>query len=248
VNKKIILTGASSGVGLSMAAHLVACGFEVITISRRKNVAKQIINSNKIVSYRCDLTNLTNVKNLLRKIIKTYGFIPYLINNAGGNLKENFINSKVKDYEYIYNLNAFAPALIMKIVLPMMMDNNFGRIINVTSGAPLDPNNNSAVYASSKASLNAITVAAANECKNYNIKINLMSPGPVKSEMAPNAPLEPAICHPTMDYLLKLGKNGPSGKFFWLGYEIPLFPNLKGVYWSEGKTSKSFKQILNNKT
>jgi len=243
VDKKIILTGASSGVGLSIAAHLVECGYEIITISRRKNVAKQKINSNNITSYRCDLTNLSNVKNLLIKIIRTHGYIPYLINNAGGNLKVNFFSTKVEDYRYLYNLNAFAPALIMKCVLSKMVENNFGRIINVTSGAPLDSNNNSVVYASSKASLNAITVAAANECKNYNIKINLMSPGPVKSEMAPDALLEPAICHPTIDYLLSIGSDGPSGKFFWLGYEIPLFPDLSGIRWLEGKASSKYRRV-----
>ena len=65
MNKKIILTGASSGVGLSMAAHLIELGYEVITISRRKNVAKEKINSKKIISYECDLTNLGKIKKLI---------------------------------------------------------------------------------------------------------------------------------------------------------------------------------------
>ena len=139
-------------------------------------------------------------------------------------VKVSFGYSKSSNVNIIHNVKD------LKFVLSKMVDNNFGRIINVTSGAPLDPNNNSVVYASSKASLNAITVATANECKNYNIKINLMSPGPVKSEMAPNGPLEPTICHPTMDYLLSIDNNGPSGKFFWLGYELPLYPDLKDEF------------------
>ena len=243
MNKKIILTGASSGVGFSMATHLVNSGFEVLTISRRKNIAKKKINNNHIISYGCDLSNLKSVKKIIRLIINTHGYIPYLINNAGAVIKEKFLNIEEDDYKYIYSLNAFAPALIMKMILPMMLENNFGRIINVTSGAPLDPKNNSAVYASSKASLNSITVAAANECIDYNVKVNLMSPGPVKSETAPNAPLEPNVCHPTMDYLLNIDNKGPTGKFFWLGYEIPLYPDLGDIKWLEGKGSTKLRRI-----
>ena len=62
MNELIILTGASSGVGLSMAAHLVESGYKVITISRRRNIAKQKIDTDQIISYGCDLTNLINVK------------------------------------------------------------------------------------------------------------------------------------------------------------------------------------------
>ncbi len=51
-----------------------------------------------------------------------------------------------------------------------------------------------------------------------------MSPGPVRTEMAPDAEMDPSACHPTVDYLLQLGENGPTGKFFWLGYQIPIVP------------------------
>jgi NAD(P)-dependent dehydrogenase (short-subunit alcohol dehydrogenase family) len=141
-------------------------------------------------------------------------------------------------------VNAMAPLRIMQCFLSSMMDADFGRIINVTSGAPLNCFPEYAAYSASKATLNAITVTAAREHEDQNIKINLMSPGPVRTEMAPEAPMNPSVCHPTLDYLLSLPADGPTGRFFWLGYEIPLVPDLEGVEWLEGKAGAQYERVL----
>jgi hypothetical protein len=70
-----------------------------------------------------------------------------------------------------------------------------------------------------------------------------MSPGPVETEMAPDAPMEPSACHPTVDYLLNLDEDGPTGRLFWLGYQLPLVPDLEGVEWLEGEASDQYKQV-----
>ena len=54
----------------------------------------------------------------------------------------------------------------------------------------------------------------------------------------------PEVCHPTADYLLSLDENGPSGRFFWLGYEVPLFPDLVGVDWLKGKANEKLRKVL----
>jgi 3-oxoacyl-[acyl-carrier protein] reductase len=87
-------------------------------------------------------------------------------------------------------------------------------------------------------------VTAAREYADHDIKINLMSPGPVRSQMAPDAPMDPSVCHPTVDYLLGLDQGGPTGRFFWLGYEIPLFPDLEGIHWLEGRADPRFRSVL----
>jgi NAD(P)-dependent dehydrogenase (short-subunit alcohol dehydrogenase family) len=130
--------------------------------------------------------------------------------------------------------------MIMRRLLPAMKERGFGRIINMTSGAPLNCFPGYSAYSASKGALNAFTVTAARECSDLNIKINLMSPGPVKTKMAPNGPLDPSVCHPTVEYLLSVGENGPTGRFFWLGYEIPLFPSLDGIEWLEGRADERY--------
>ena len=74
--------------------------------------------------------------------------------------------------------------MIMKHFIPQMKSKNFGRIVNLTSGAPFNCSEGFSMYSASKASLNAFTSTAAKEYKNFNIKINLFSPGQIKSEMS----------------------------------------------------------------
>jgi NAD(P)-dependent dehydrogenase (short-subunit alcohol dehydrogenase family) len=125
-----------------------------------------------------------------------------------------------------------------------MKQHDFGRIVNVTSGASINCPTGAIPYSASKAALNTATVTAAKELSEYNVKINLMSPGPTKSEMAPDAPLNPTACHPTVDYLLSLDEDGPSGKFFWLGNRVPLFPELGDVDWESGQPSEEMERVI----
>jgi NAD(P)-dependent dehydrogenase (short-subunit alcohol dehydrogenase family) len=141
-------------------------------------------------------------------------------------------------------VNAVSPAKIMRRLLPVMKQQGFGRIINMTSGAPLNCFPGYGAYSASKAALNAFTVTAAREYADCNIKINLMSPGPVRSRMAPDGPLDASVCHPTVEHLLSLDKDGPTGRFFWLGYEIPLFPDLDGIQWLEGRADERYEKAF----
>src|SRR5690606_31512115 len=141
-------------------------------------------------------------------------------------------------------VNCVTPLTIMLILFLSMSASVFDFVINITSVAPVNCIQRYAAYTASKASLNAVAVTSARYNEGQNIKINLMSPGPVRSNMAPNAPMVAVVCHPTVDYLLSLPADGPTGRFFWLGYEIPLFPNLDGVQWLEGKAADNFRRVL----
>lgn len=240
----ILITGASSGVGLSLARHL-CCRFHVLAAARRiEKLGQEFKNNENVTSYKIDLSDADEAEKSIDRILKDRGPISYVINNAGVNIKASIPDLKQKDLRKSLQVNAFSPVMIMKKLLPHMKANNFGRIINVTSGAPLNCFPEYGAYSASKAALNALTVTAAKECADFNIKINLMSPGPVRTEMAPDAPMDPSVCHPTANYLLGLRENGPTGRFFWLGYEIPLFPNLEGIQWLEGKADERFKRVL----
>lgn len=241
---KILITGCSSGVGKMMAENLSE-EYHVIAAARRVERMKvDFEDIGNISIYKIDLNDLDFTKSMLIKIIEDHGYIPYLINNAGTNVNKKVEELSEDDLMRSFNVNVVSPLLIMKNLLQKMKQNNFGRIINVTSGAPLNNMSGYAAYSASKAALNSITVTASREYKEYNIKINLMSPGPVKTEMAPHADKDPSMCLPTAEYLLDLDENGPSGKFFWLGYEVPLFPDLKGVDWLEGKPSENMRKVL----
>ena len=238
-DKKIIITGASSGVGLSLCKLFHKKGFEVITVSRRKPDVDFPLSH-----YTTDLSDSNQTKSSAQKIKKEHGSIAYLINNAGVMIPGEVTGITDAQLNQAINVNALSALTFMQEFLPEMQKNNFGRIINLTSGAPLNCFPGYAAYSATKALLNAITVTAAKENSERNIKINLMSPGPVRSEMSPAAKLEPEICHPTIEYLMNLDEKGATGKFFWLGYEVPLFPDLAGVNWLEGIGNEKLIKVL----
>jgi len=242
--QNILITGASSGVGQALALHL-SKKYNVIALARRAEVMnKTFKNYKNIFSYQADVADRRGLNRTLDEVIKRHGSILYLINNAGVMMAEQLETLSLDTLQESIDINAFSSLFIMKKLLPEMKKNQFGRVINITSGAPLNCFPGYGAYNASKALLNALTVTFAKEVESYNIKVNLMSPGPVKTEMAPDGPKDVSVCFPTVEYLLNLSKEGETGRFFWLGYEVPLFPDLQGVEWLEGIGNEKLKKVL----
>ena len=240
---RVLVTGASSGVGRSLTHHL-AERFEVIAVARRGDVLEAEFGATETVSsHVVDLADQGEVERFSRRLADDLAPIPYAVNNAGVNHRAEISALPIADLKRSLQVNALAPLRIMQALLPGMRERGFGRIVNVTSGAPLNNFPGFGAYSGSKALLNALTVTAAREHEHDNIKINLMSPGPVRSEMAPDAELDPSACHPTADYLLGLDAGGPSGRFFWLGHEVPLTPDLDGVDWLAGEAHGRLRRL-----
>lgn len=237
---KILITGANSGVGASLVSFLSE-RYDVIALARN---TEEIIEKDNVFKYKVDLIEEKELDNILNQIVEEQGYIPYLINNAGIMHQSKIENLGLSDLEYSFKVNAYAPLQIMNKLLPLMKLNNYGRIINLTSGAPLNCMEGFAAYSASKAALNAITETASKEYKDYNIKINLMSPGPCKTKMAPNGVMDPSVCHPTVDYLLNLDEQTITEGLYWLGYQIPLKPELSGIDWLKGTADERYKKIL----
>ena len=244
MRKILLVTGASSGVGLSLV-HYLSDRFEIVAIARRLDrLQKAFMNNPRVTIRQTDLSQPAEVAQLTDWLLSQFGHVPYVINNAGVNIRGATEALTLDQVAQSMMVNAMAPFTIMRALLPAMKTNNFGRVINITSGAPLNCFPEFGAYSASKAALNALTVTCAKECAANNVRINLMSPGPVRTEMAPNAPMEPSACHSTVDYLLGLEANGPTGRFFWLGHEIPMFPDLSGIDWLGGKADARFKRVI----
>lgn len=225
VKKRLFITGASSGVGRSLV-HYLKDRFEIVAVARRLERMEEEFGEDETVScHKLDLADTTTLGRRLDEIIEQHRPIPYLINNAGVRMEGSVEEVSGDAVRQSFEVNTFAPMTLMQKMLSAMQAFGFGRIINMTSVAPLTCKPNYAAYSASKSALNALTVTAARENADTNIKINLMSPGPVQTEMAPEAPMAPSSCHSTVDYLLGLDEDGPTGQFFWLGTNVPLFPH-----------------------
>ena len=238
-NKVILVTGASSGLGRTFADFFLKKKACVIVCSRRNKFNSNFYKNNKnFYFYKIDLSKLGKISNFIESLIKRFKKIDILVNNAGIALPKKISQIDYSDLNKSFSINFFAPSLITKEVLKIMKKRNFGRIVNISSGGSVNCAENYFSYSSSKAALNTLAKTLSKEIKDYNIKINSMSPGPCKTPMFPNNKLSTKLSLPTLEYLTSLKSNGPSGKFFWFLNDIDIFPDLKHINWGKPKKLK----------
>lgn len=232
-DKVVVISGASSGLGLEITKEFIRENANISLCARRlEKLKKNFKNKKNVFFQKVDVSNQKAIKKFLKKTVKKFGKIDILINNAG-----IAYNSKIEDINYeklkkSFEINLFAPVIFLKETLKIMKKNNYGRIINISSGGSVNCAETFFSYSSSKAALNTLTKTASKELKKYNIKINTMSPGPCKTEMFPKNKLSTKLSLPTVKYLSSLPKNGPSGEFYWFMKKINIIPDLSYINWS----------------
>ena len=245
--QKVLITGATSGVGLSLVRHLQS-QYHVVALGRSGDKLKTLFgNDDRVDCYVANFERTDSVSAILDNVLTEHPIVLNVINNAGAMLNASITTLNATDLQSLLSVNTIAAHVVMKKCLPAMLTSNFGRIINVTSGAAFNCFPNFAAYSASKAALNALTLTASAEHCDSNIKINLMSPGPVRSQMAPDAPLDPSVCHPTVDYLLSADESLPTGGFFWLGHKLATSPDFSGIDWLAGTAPPRIPYVLDDK-
>ena len=232
-NRVIVITGASSGLGLNIAKEFIKENAKISVCARRiEKLKKNFKNKKNVFFQKVDISNQKSVKKFLNRTLKKFGKIDILINNAGVAYNSKIEDINLKKLKNSFEINLFGPVFFLKETLKIMKKNNYGRIINVSSGGAVNCAETFFSYSSSKAALNTLAKTLSKELKNYNIKINTMSPGPCKTEMFPKNKLSTKLSLPTVKYLSSLPKNGPSGEFYWFMKKINIIPDLSYINWS----------------
>ncbi len=187
-NKVVIITGASRGIGKSIAKGFFDNNCKVALISRNKKDlidTKNVIGakSNNIQLFPCDISNFSDVQNVIDKVIKYYGNIDILINNAGITKDNLILRMKEEDWDTVVDVNLKGCFNTVKAVVKQMIRNKKGSIINISSVIGLIGNTGQTNYAASKAGIFGLTKSLAKELGSRNITVNAIAPGYVETSM-----------------------------------------------------------------
>tara|TARA_B100001540_G_scaffold305361_1_gene316177 strand:- start:74 stop:790 length:717 start_codon:yes stop_codon:yes gene_type:complete len=180
-NRNIFISGASRGIGKSMAKHFAKSNFNVIGTSR--NNFKFDDDLENLLPLKLDVTSRNDVKDCFDEL-KSKNLLPdILINNAGITADQLFLRMSDDDWDDVINTNLTGTFNLTKIFLKNMIKNKFGRIINISSISGLMGNPGQVNYSSSKAALNGFTKSLAKEVGSRNITVNCVAPGFIDTDM-----------------------------------------------------------------
>lgn len=223
-----IVTGASRGLGLATSEALAQRGFKVIMAMRSPDKAQKQINALKIkdldvVVMKLDLSQEKSINDFVERIHKEFGFVDVLVNNAGIMIdsedggSSSLFKTKASTIQKTFATNTLGPFLLTQKIFPLMQQEGYGRVVNVSSGmAQLSEHQTaSAAYRISKTALNMVTNLFASEVNGSDICVNSVSPGWVRTDMGgPHADrsLEQGIKGIIWAATLPMG--GPNGGFF----------------------------------
>lgn len=177
-----LVTGGTKGIGKAIADKLSDAGVQVV-VAARTTVPE---NKNGYHFIAADLTQPESAEAIAKEILKTYGRIDIIVNNAGANLSPGGGFSTLSDehWEKDWQLNFMSVVRINKVLLPAMIAQKSGVLINISTGAAKQPIWEMTMsYSSAKAALNTYSKALASEVGSKGIRVNVVSPGVVKTPL-----------------------------------------------------------------
>ena len=201
--KKILITGASSGIGLETALKVGEAGGEVLLVSRTREkleeVARQVEEAGGVAHvHPADLSDLDDIDRLAAEVLEEHDGIDVLINNAGRSIRRSVARSydRFHDYERTMQLNYFGALKLILAFLPGMRERRTGHIINVSSIGVQTNTPRFSAYVASKAALDAFARCVAPECVNDNVKFTTVYMPLVRTPMI--APTDIYKAFPTL--------------------------------------------------
>jgi len=183
--KRVLVTGASRGIGKAIALAMAEAGATVALAARTAaNETKMEIEQagGQAVCYRCDVGNEMQVLKLLGDVVSDLGNVDVLINNAGVILEKPLLQTQMDDFDRLMSVNLRGAFLVGREAIRRMTGNGGGRVINIASDLGYFGREQFSVYCASKAAVIALTKSWAREFAP-EILVNSVSPGPVDTDM-----------------------------------------------------------------
>jgi len=187
--KTVLITGASRGIGREIAIKFAKNGYNVIinynkSLAKAKSLAKELEKYDiRTLLYKADVSIDSEVNSMVKESLKTFGHIDVLVNNAGVALSKILQETSNKEIQKIFGINTFGTINCAKAVVPNMISQKGGKIINISSiwgkvGASMET-----IYSASKGAVISFTLALAKELAPSNISVNCVCPGVIETDM-----------------------------------------------------------------
>ena len=187
-NKNVVITGASSGIGLLIANECAKRGAHVVLLARRLDqlekvqIAIQKQYSVSVSVYKLDVSNTDEVKRVFTQIISKLGTIDVLVNNAGYGVFRAAHEAEMEQVKGMFNVNVIGLIGCTSMVLPLMMKQKSGHIINIASQAGKIATPKSSVYSATKHAVLGYTNSLRMELSDLHINVTAVNPGPIGTD------------------------------------------------------------------
>lgn len=183
-----MVTGGNRGIGLGIAKGLAVAGATVVIVNRKAAEGQSAAESLKkeglsAVAIPADVCDTSSIATLLTKVVRDFGKIDVLVNNAGVVVRKPTEEISEEDWDYVMDTNLKAVFFCCQLVGREMLRNKRGKIINISSNVSHRLQPIRSVYATSKAGVNHLTRALAQEWAKYNINVNVIAPSVTITDM-----------------------------------------------------------------
>ena len=224
---KAIVTGASRGIGKVIAKELASLGYDIALVGRNAGMLEETAAELRECGVRtlcltADLSDAACIPDIVGKTADCFGGIDVLVNCAGLSLSGSFTDVTVEEWDRIFAVNARAPFFLCKEALPFLKESEKPVVINIASVVGFKGYANQAVYSSSKHALTGFTKVFAKEVQPFGIRVHLISPGGVATEMVtkmrpdinPDELIQPEEIAEIVRFLLTRKGNGTIDQFY----------------------------------
>ncbi len=180
-----IVTGAGTGIGVSIARHLAGAGAKLVvsaynSFDGAEDLAKSISDAGgKALAIKSDFRNSSNAADVVDAAIDSFGGLDIVVNNAGYTMDKDFVDCTEKDWDDLLSINLKSMFVTCSAAVPHLISRGYGRIINLSSVHSIQHVPGFVLYGTTKGAINAFTQAMAVELASHMITVNAIAPGAI---------------------------------------------------------------------